>query len=923
MPRTKSIIFATLLVLVVIVFGQRYAPQETSAAGSSDTVLTVLFDKYSPTNNKVMTDGRIHIGIAHFLVSAEGGDAEISSIDVRTSAWDAIFSFAIPGDPEYRQPVLYDETGQREISYTFSNLSWGSATLNFVAPLVIADGETRIFRVDAMPKRDALGEAAFELDNIALKDKNGNFYPILPSWKQTGNMFKVGNEGSLRTVAVSAVDSGPGEVRPGEKDVTLLSFTVAPGAYPVSIAQLWLVSDTPAINKRMHYSVRVRYADGTALQHRVETNTLPFGSTVGLDGGYLFVFTALSPVISISAPATVDILGSFTTGETNYKGRIGVAGLGFVNSRFHKYDLAATVTGALPIFSSFSVSGELPSGDDGLSLYLTFDGTLDDARGIAPKASSGVAYAPGAVGQAAKFNGYAEYANDGLFDESEGTVEALMKFESGYGNDAVIWHTDDSRYVLYYDRASDGRERRIIARAGEEAARPGVYAFDQFFEKDYFADKENTLTTNEWHHVAMTWHGALLGTVKLYVDGQLMSTSQYASTSGADTFRVGNNYGLYHAWNHGYIDELKLYTRARTDAEIEDAYDTYGLTGTKADVQINSYEKWGVFDVHGEYVKNEIPSIVGIRASKAAESGSVEIAWNTKSPSTLGAVFYRLAGEDAWRTRASTVRYGKEHSATLSGLAPGTYEYYATATEIGWIEKMAVSDLKRFVVSADGSDIFEDPGEDDQEADDGQNVSDQIKDINAKAKLLKDDRVDAILAELKELRNKVREQDVEIKYLRSLTAGLQKVTAAMQDRINNFITYGVDDNTKRLGEGERAAVMNSYKSAFNKLPDSKEELADAIKIANGRWPSERSVQAEAQAKAEFRRVYLREPDMDNPNDNAAVTVMAYGLRQRAENRNLNSERVGIRIFEGIYEHVPSTTEEWNIMQAITYSGTKR
>jgi hypothetical protein len=63
--------------------------------------------------------------------------------------------------------------------------------------------------------------------------------------------------------------------------------------------------------------------------------------------------------------------------------------------------------------------------------------------------------------------------------------------------------------------------------------------------------------------------------------------------------------------------------------------------------------------------------------------------------------------------------------------------------------------------------------------------------------------------------------------------------------------------------------------------------------------------------------------MDNPNDNAAVTVMSYGLRQRAENRNLDSERNGIKIFSGIYKHTPSTTDEWNIMQAITYSGASR
>jgi hypothetical protein len=63
--------------------------------------------------------------------------------------------------------------------------------------------------------------------------------------------------------------------------------------------------------------------------------------------------------------------------------------------------------------------------------------------------------------------------------------------------------------------------------------------------------------------------------------------------------------------------------------------------------------------------------------------------------------------------------------------------------------------------------------------------------------------------------------------------------------------------------------------------------------------------------------------MDNAHDNAAVTVMAYGLRQKAENRNLNSEKSGIKTFKNIYGHTPSSTEDWNIMQAITYSGASR
>jgi hypothetical protein len=117
--------------------------------------------------------------------------------------------------------------------------------------------------------------------------------------------------------------------------------------------------------------------------------------------------------------------------------------------------------------------------------------------------------------------------------------------------------------------------------------------------------------------------------------------------------------------------------------------------------------------------------------------------------------------------------------------------------------------------------------------------------------------------------------------------------------------------------------MHSFKAAFKKLPETEDELSDAIKIANGRWPSMTNEEAEKLAKKQFEKIYKHIADMDNARDNAAITVMAYGLRQKAENRNLESEKSGIKIFKDIYGHVPSSTEDWNIMQAITYSGASR
>ena len=138
--------------------------------------------------------------------------------------------------------------------------------------------------------------------------------------------------------------------------------------------------------------------------------------------------------------------------------------------------------------------------------------------------------------------------------------------------------------------------------------------------------------------------------------------------------------------------------------------------------------------------------------------------------------------------------------------------------------------------------------------------------------------------------------------------------------ITNFVVYGTE-TTKILGAGECAGVINSYKSAFGKLPTTESEWQDVIKIANGRWPNEKSKTAEVNAKIEFKKVYKREADMENPNDNAAVTIISYGLR--SDVRNLDSEKAGILTFKHIDGYNPSSATDWDIVRAIAYSGAVR
>jgi hypothetical protein len=157
------------------------------------------------------------------------------------------------------------------------------------------------------------------------------------------------------------------------------------------------------------------------------------------------------------------------------------------------------------------------------------------------------------------------------------------------------------------------------------------------------------------------------------------------------------------------------------------------------------------------------------------------------------------------------------------------------------------------------------------------------------------------------------------RYIAPLISSLE-VGEKTQNAMLNFVTYGTP-STFRLGEGERTGVINSFKSAFSKLPENESDWEDIIKIANGRWPSQTNEETEENAEDAFRKIYLRNPDRNNPNDDAAVTIIAYGLRPG--NRNLDSEKAAIRIFRSIYGYNPASATAWDIIRAIAYSGATR
>jgi hypothetical protein len=75
------------------------------------------------------------------------------------------------------------------------------------------------------------------------------------------------------------------------------------------------------------------------------------------------------------------------------------------------------------------------------------------------------------------------------------------------------------------------------------------------------------LPLNAWSHIAGTWDGA---TLKFWVNGALAGSRAATGTLANSTgvLRLGGN-AIWNEWFAGRIDEVRVYNRALTQAELQ------------------------------------------------------------------------------------------------------------------------------------------------------------------------------------------------------------------------------------------------------------------------------------------------------------------------------------------------------------------
>jgi hypothetical protein len=182
-----------------------------------------------------------------------------------------------------------------------------------------------------------------------------------------------------------------------------------------------------------------------------------------------------------------------------------------------------------------------------------------------------VTFMPGEVGQAFSMdgtNGWVEVpGSPSLKVSGPFTVEAWVNYRwtRSYSGDVIVAKGQDVEGPLDWAMSVSENSR----------LRPHVHAGSSWF---YF-DCNTVLSTNTWYHVAMVYNGSnLLG----YVNGALDGTQPLSGAVQMTDypFRIGAyapvNGTSSKAFFPGQIDEVSLYNRALTAAEVQAIYNADG-----------------------------------------------------------------------------------------------------------------------------------------------------------------------------------------------------------------------------------------------------------------------------------------------------------------------------------------------------------
>ncbi len=389
------------------------------------------------------------------------------------------------------------------------------------------------------------------------------------------------------------------------------------------------------------------------------------------------------PTVSVTAPATGATVSSSVTVSASASDDVGVAGvqfrLGAVNlgseDTLAPYSLSwdtttvgngsyavtavardnagQTTTSTAVTVTISNSGGPVPGG--GLVAAYGFDAgsgtTAADSSGKGNVGSlSGPAWSgAGRFGSALSFDGVNDWVavpDASSLDLTTGmTLEAWVRPSALGGWRTVVFKERPGGvvYASYADQAASRPLGEVFI--GSERSATGTAA----------------LPVNAWSHLATTYDGSFL---RLYVNGVLTSSAPVtgAMTASTGLLRLGGN-SVWGEWFAGLIDEVRIYDRALSAAEVQQDMQT-AVSGAPPPA-----------DTTGP----SAPS--GLSASTA--SGTATLGWSA-STDNVGVVRYNVhRSQTAGFTPAAGNRIAQPAGTSYAdvGLAAGTYYYRVTAED--------------------------------------------------------------------------------------------------------------------------------------------------------------------------------------------------------------------------------------------------
>jgi len=170
-------------------------------------------------------------------------------------------------------------------------------------------------------------------------------------------------------------------------------------------------------------------------------------------------------------------------------------------------------------------------------------------------------------------------------------------------------------------------------------------------------DAPSAIPTGSWSHVAMTYDGT---TERLYVNGTQVASGAFSGTISTSNspFKIGGN-AIWGEWFNGLIDEVRLYNRALSAAEIQ----------TDMNAAISPSD-------------STPPSAPGTLTATGG-LGQVSLSWGAATDNTGVAKYdvYRSTTSGFTPSAGNRIAQPTGTSYTDSGVTAGTYYYKVTAED--------------------------------------------------------------------------------------------------------------------------------------------------------------------------------------------------------------------------------------------------